>query len=54
VLILSGGIAMTFGSGQRATVSAGGILIGEDTDGDGHVSRAEDGKPRFSVFAHLA
>ncbi|NKB58278.1 MAG: hypothetical protein GKS00_18285 [Alphaproteobacteria bacterium] len=54
VLVLSGGIAMEYGSGQRATVSAGSFLIGEDTDGQGHISRAEGGKPRFSVFAHLA
>ncbi len=54
VLVLSGGIVMTLGSGQQTTVSTGGFLIGEDTDGKGHISRAEGGKPRFSVFAHLA
>lgn len=54
VLVLSGGIAMTYGSGQQASVTEGQFLIGEDTDGDGHISRAIDGAPRFSIFAHLA
>lgn len=54
VVVLSGGIAMEYGSGQHATVSAGNFLIGADTNGQGHISRAEGGKPRFSVFAHLA
>lgn len=54
VLVLSGGIAMEYGSGQHHTVSAGSFLVGEDTNGTGHISRAEDGKARFSIFAHLA
>lgn len=54
VLVLSGGIAMTYGSGQQASVTAGGFLVGEDTDGQGHISRAVGGEPRFSIFAHLA
>jgi quercetin dioxygenase-like cupin family protein len=54
VLVLSGGIAMEYGSGQQKTVSAGEFLVGEDTDGRGHISRAEDSKARFSIFAHLA
>jgi len=54
VLVLSGGIAMQYGSGQQATVSDGNFLLGEDTDGDGHISRAAGGEPRFSIFAHLA
>ncbi len=54
VLVLSGGIAMEYGSGQHQTVSAGEFLVGEDTNGKGHISRAEDGKARFSIFTHLA
>ena len=54
VLVLSGGIAMTYGSGQQSAVTAGQFLVGEDTDGQGHISRAVAGEPRFSIFAHLA
>lgn len=54
VLVLSDGIAMTYGSGQQASVTAGDFLVGEDTGGQGHISRAVDGAARFSVFAHLA
>ena len=53
VLVLSGGIAMTYGSGQQSQVTAGNFLVGEDTDGQGHISRAVDGAARFSIFAHL-
>ena len=53
VLVLSGGIAMTYGSGQQSQVTAGNFLVGEDTDGQDHISRAVDGGPRFSIFAHL-
>lgn len=54
VLVLTGGLAMRYGDGSEASVPAGGFLIGEDTDGRGHITRALDGAERFSVFAHLA
>lgn len=54
VLVLDGAIAMEYGDGSRHTVSAGDFIIGEDWQGRGHASRAVDGRPRFSIFAHLA
>jgi len=54
VLVLTGGLAIEYGDGSTAEVPPGGFLIGEDTDGKGHITRAIDGQPRFSVFAHLA
>lgn len=54
VLVLTGGLAMEYGDGSFAEVRPGGFLLGEDTAGKGHITRAIDGKPRFSVFAHLA
>ncbi len=54
VLVLTGGLAMEYGDGSFAEVPAGGFLLGEDIAGKGHITRAIDGKPRFSVFAHLA
>ena len=54
VLVLTGGLGMEYGDGSQARVPPGGFLIGEDTDGKGHITRAIQGRPRFSVFAHLA
>lgn len=54
VLVLTGGLVTSYGRGPDAEVAPGGFLIGEDTDGAGHITRALNGAPRFSVFAHLA
>ncbi|MCG8693479.1 MAG: hypothetical protein MI806_19930 [Minwuiales bacterium] len=54
VLVLTGGLAMEYGDGTSSQVPPGGFLIGEDTNGHGHITRAVDGAPRLSVFAHLA
>jgi hypothetical protein len=54
VLVLTGGLAMAYGDGSQSEVPPGGFLIGEDTDGRGHITRAIAGAERFSVFAHLA
>ena len=54
VLVLTGGLAMEYGDGSTAQVAPGGFLIGEDTNGKGHITRALSAQPRFSVFAHLA
>lgn len=53
VLVLTGGLAMEYGNGSHRTVSPGGFLLGEDTHGKGHITRALDGTERLSVFAHL-
>lgn len=53
VLVLTGGLAMEYGDGSSAVVPPGGFLVGEDTEGRGHITRALDGAPRLSLFAHL-
>jgi|GEM_PF-652817 len=54
VLVLTGGLEMDYGDGSSAMVPPGGFLVGEDTKGQGHITRALDGAPRLSLFAHLA
>lgn len=54
VQVLTGGLAMEYGDGAYCDVPPGGFLIGEDTDGQGHITRALRGKARLSVFARLA
>ena len=54
VLVLTGGLTMDYGDGSSAVVPPGGFLVGEDTEGRGHITRALDGSPRLSLFAHLA
>lgn len=53
VLALTGGLVMEYGDGTQVTVEPGGFLIGEDTHGPGHITRALQGAQRLSVFAHL-
>ena len=53
VLLLTGGLTMDYGDGSSAMVPPGGVLVGEDTEGRGHITRALDGAPRLSLFAHL-
>ena len=54
VLCLTGGIEVESGEGERRRVDASTLYFGEDTTGQGHISRALDGQPRLSIFAHLA
>ena len=54
VLPLTGGIQGENGDGSRRQVAPGGVYFGEDTTGQGHITRALDGAVRFSIFAHLA
>lgn len=54
VLVLTGGLAMDYGDGSSAVVPPGGFLVGEDTEGRGHITCALEGAPRLSLFAHLA
>jgi len=54
VLPLTGGIDVENGDGSRRQVRSGGVFFGEDTTGQGHITRAVDGALRFSIFAHLS
>lgn len=47
-------MAMTYGDGTAADVGPGEFLLGEDTHGRGHVTRARAAAARLSIFAHLA
>ena len=53
VLFISGGAEIENGLGERHKVLPGGIYLGEDETGPGHITRAIEGQERFSIFAHL-
>ncbi len=54
VLSLTGGIEGENGDGSHRQVRPGEIYFGEDTAGQGHITRALDGQVHISIFAHLA
>lgn len=54
VLPFTGGMDIENGDGDRFLIKPGEIYVGEDTDGKGHITRAINNQPRFSIFAHLA
>jgi len=54
VLPLTGGIEGENGEGSCRKVRPGEVYFGEDTTGQGHMTRALDGLARFSIFAHHA
>jgi hypothetical protein len=54
VIMLSGGdVEIEVGDGTKRRLSAGDILLAEDTTGRGHISRAVDDRPRLSLFVTL-
>ena len=53
VLPLTGGMQVKNGKGAKHSVHPGDIYRGEDTHGQGHITRALNGE-RLSIFAHLA
>ena len=54
VLPLTGGMEGENGDGSRRKLAPGDVYFGEDTTGQGHITRALDGAVRFSIFAYLA
>lgn len=50
IVILEGGLDVEIGDGTRRRFGPGDILLAEDLAGQGHISRAVDGKPRRSLF----
>jgi hypothetical protein len=54
VLPLTGGIEGENGDGRCRQVAPGGLYFGEDTTGQGHITRALNSQAPFSIFAHLA
>lgn len=53
ILILEGETDITSGEGETRRFTTGDILLVEDTTGEGHRSKAVNGKPRKSVFVIL-
>ncbi|HVY07359.1 MAG TPA: hypothetical protein VHB46_15405 [Burkholderiales bacterium] len=53
VVNLEGEVEIEVGDGTKRVLRAGDILLAEDTTGQGHISRAVNGKPRKSLFITL-
>lgn len=51
--MLTGGMEVDRGDGEVRRIPPGGIHVGEDLDGRGHVSRAIDGTERPCLLARL-
>lgn len=50
IIILEGGLDVEIGDGTRRVFGPGDIVLAEDTEGQGHISRAVNGQPRRSLF----
>jgi len=53
VVNLEGDVEIEVGDGTKRVLRAGDVLLAEDTTGQGHISRAVDGKPRKTLFITL-
>ena len=53
VIMLDGEVEIEIGDGTKRILRTGEILLAEDTTGQGHISRAVNGKPRKSLFVTL-
>jgi len=53
VVNLDGAVEITLGSGDKRVFGPGEVFLAEDTEGQGHISRAVDGKVRHSLFIAL-
>ena len=53
VVNLDGAVEITLGSGDKRVFGPGVVFLVEDTEGQGHISRAVDGKVRHSLFIAL-
>ncbi len=54
VVILEGTMEIEVGDGARRRLETGDILLGDDMEGEGHITRAVGGKPGRSLFIPLA
>jgi len=54
VVMLEGEVEIETGDGTKRILGTGEILLAEDTTGQGHISRAVNGRPRKSLFIPLA
>ena len=53
IINLDASVEIEVGDGTRKVIGPGEILLAEDTTGQGHISRAVDGKVRNNVFVTL-
>ncbi|MEZ5559079.1 MAG: hypothetical protein R3E86_11155 [Pseudomonadales bacterium] len=53
VVNLTGQVEIEVGDGSVRRLGPGSILLAEDLDGQGHISRAVDGEPRSCLFIPL-
>ncbi|MGF1599676.1 MAG: hypothetical protein ACFCVK_22645 [Acidimicrobiales bacterium] len=53
VVNLTGSVEIEVGDGTTRLLGPGEILLAEDTDGEGHISRNVDGEARTCLFVHL-
>ncbi|HAJ76771.1 MAG TPA: hypothetical protein DCM64_09985 [Gammaproteobacteria bacterium] len=53
VITLSGESEVEFGDGTKLRLYPGHILLAEDTEGQGHISRALGDEDRLSIFVPL-
>ena len=53
IINLDASVEIEVGDGTSRVIGPGEIFLAEDTTGQGHISRAVDGKVRHSVFVTL-
>lgn len=53
IIMIDGAVEIEAGSGEKKIFNTGDILLVEDTTGQGHISKAINGKPRKSIFVTL-
>ena len=53
VVNLTGSVEIEVGSGETRVLGPGSILLAEDVDGEGHISRNAGDGPRTCLFIHL-
>jgi len=53
VINLTGSVEIEVGDGSKRVIGSGGVLLAEDTTGQGHISRAVAGEPRRCLFIPL-
>ena len=54
VVNLTGAVEIEVGDGTKRQLGAGSILLAEDTEGQGHISRSINGEPRDCLFIPLS
>ena len=53
IVNLDASVEIEVGDGSKRVIGPGEIFLVEDTTGQGHISRAVDGKVRHSIFVTL-